>query len=428
MRVGAINFASGEATFAYADEWLNLRGRFPVSLTIPLGRGIASSTTIITWLMNLLPEGDALETLGRRFGVSQNDVLALMEIVGRDTAGALSIGRPRGRGGAEYRPIPTPAALDRIIEELPRRPFLAGDEGISMSLSGAQKKLPIAWDNGGFSIPLNGAPSTHIIKPDNPNLYGSVQNEALCMVLARRVGFQVAEVTTGLAGRRSYLLVSRYDRVHRSGAWRRLHQEDFCQAMTIPPVAKYQHNMSAYPGPGLADLVGVVKRHMTGLDITRFVDAVIFNVLITNVDSHAKNYSIMLRGNGVSLAPLYDLMCGDAWPEVTENLPQDIGGKRRARHVHQRHWRRMADECGLNATAIVRRVGELGGLVLAALGPSVDEVCAMPAGDHPMLSAFARAIQERCKTVLQNLEVKTGDEPETEDIGHIMDDFAPSGG
>ncbi|WP_255360431.1 HipA domain-containing protein [Brevundimonas sp. KM4] len=107
-----------------------------------------------------------------------------------------------------------------------------------MSLAGAQDKLPVALLNGQIVIPLDGAPSTHILKPDNPRLPGSVQNEALCMLLAARCRLPTASVTTGRAGDRSYLLVDRYDRAGHAPAATRLHQEDFCQALRLPPGAK----------------------------------------------------------------------------------------------------------------------------------------------------------------------------------------------
>jgi hypothetical protein len=96
------------------------------------------------------------------------------------------------RGEPAYRAIPDADALERILNELPARPFLVGEDGVSMSLAGAQEKLPVAVIDGRIAVPTNGAPSTHILKPDNPRLPGSVQNEALCMVLARRIGLNVA--------------------------------------------------------------------------------------------------------------------------------------------------------------------------------------------------------------------------------------------
>jgi serine/threonine-protein kinase HipA len=35
--------------------------------------------------------------------------------------------------------------LERLIDGLPNKPFLVGDEGVSMSLAGAQTKLAAAF-------------------------------------------------------------------------------------------------------------------------------------------------------------------------------------------------------------------------------------------------------------------------------------------
>ena len=112
---------------------------------------------------------------------------------GGDTAGALAFGLPR-EGGNMFRTVASDAALARIIDDLHQRPFLVGDDDVSMSLAGAQDKLPVALVDGEIAIPIYGTPSTHILKPDNPRLKGSVQNEALCMVLAALVGLDVAAI------------------------------------------------------------------------------------------------------------------------------------------------------------------------------------------------------------------------------------------
>ena len=102
---------------------------------------------------------------------------------------------------------------ERLIEGLPNKPFLAGEEGVSMSLAGVQTKLAVAIDDAGrVCVPINGSPSTHILKPDSPRLRGGVQNEAFCLALARRLKIPTPNFTTGRAGKRSYLLVQRYDR------------------------------------------------------------------------------------------------------------------------------------------------------------------------------------------------------------------------
>ncbi len=366
---------------------------------------------VVPWLMNLLPEGDPLRAMTRALGVAREDVLALIAATGRDLAGALSIGVPLTADKPGYRPVTTSRDLERIIAELPAKPFLVGEDGISMSLAGVQEKLPVAVIDGSIAIPVNGASSSHILKPDSPRLAGSVQNEALCMVLARRCRLNVASVMTGLADSRSYLLVKRYDRIGEGLAIRRLHQEDFCQALGRPPSAKYEHNQSGMRGPSLAEMFDVIRTHMTARDTNRLLDAIIFNIAAGNVDSHAKNYSILLLGQRAELAPLYDLMSGLDWAQITQNHAQDIGGQRRGRHIYGGHWRRMAEDCGLSRTGVLRRLDEVLTRLLAELPLALEEVAAMPAGPGPLLGQFGTSIGERARLVQANAH-REGDDTE----------------
>jgi serine/threonine-protein kinase HipA len=403
--VGNITPAEDGPSFAYDPRWPKTRGAFPVSLGMPLDGGPFGSGTLLPWLANLLPEEGNLLAIGRNLGVSPQDTIGILERIGRDTAGALTIGRLREGEVPGYRPISGEAGLERIIDELPAKPFLAGEDGVSMSLAGAQDKLPVAlMADGTLGIPVNGAPSTHILKPDaRRRLWGSVQNEALCMTLSALCRLKTAKVTIGKAGERSYLLVTRYDRVERNGRRLRIHQEDFCQALGKPPGAKYERNRSGVKGPRLIDMFAVVDTHLTAADRTRLLDAVIFNILICNTDAHAKNYSILLTGRGFSLAPLYDLMCAATWENVTRNLSQTIAGKDRGDYVMGRHWQRMADECGFNRTMILQRVEALAEKARRNIPQAVESVRAMPGGGHPLLGDFAAAIESRCRTVVRNL-------------------------
>lgn len=388
----------------YREDWRTAARAFPASLSMPLGQAEWPPEIALPWLMNLLPEGEPLRAMQRALGVAQEDVLSMISATGGDLAGALSVGAPRP-GGGEYRAIPGPAALETIIGELPRKPFLVGDDGVTMSLAGAQEKVPVALTDEGLAIPVNGAPSTHILKPDNPRLPGSVQNEALCMILAARCGLSVAPVVTGRAGDRTYLLVDRYDRRGRpEDGVSRLHQEDFCQALGRPPGAKYERNQVGTRGPSLADMFGLVREHMTAVDITRLLDAAIFNIAVGNVDSHAKNYSILLTAGSASLAPLYDLMSGLSWGGITQNHAQAVGDQTRGRHIQGRHWRRMAQACGLAQAATVRRVGSVSARLLAELDTAAEQVAAMPAGAGPMLDVFVADIRERARLVGLNAQ------------------------
>jgi len=152
-------------------------------------------------------------------------------------------------------------------------------------------------------------------------------------------------------------------------------------------------------------MFGLVRMHMTAVDTTRLLDAVIFNVAIGNVDSHAKNYSVLLPPDRPGLAPLYDLMSGLDWPNITQNHAQDIGGQRRGRHIYGRPWRRMAQEAGLAPAASVRRVAQVAGEVLRQLPAAVAEVSGMPAGGE-WLNRFAAAIAHRAALVRDHAQVE----------------------
>ncbi len=410
-RVGTIDVDKNGPCFSYDPDWIALRGAFPISTTMPLKSECIASDIFLPWAANLLPESEQLRTLGQLLGMARSDVIGLLSAIGGDTAGALSIGQPGRTASVQWRPAGKPDDLARMMDELPSKPFLVGDEGVSMSLAGVQTKLAVAVDDtGDICIPMNGSPSTHILKPDSPRLWGGVQNEAFCLTLARRLKIPTPNITTGQAGKRTYLLVQRYDRTVVGGRWRRLHQEDYCQALGRPPSAKYESNQTGVPGPKLKDMFEVTRRHLPPTDIVRLLDMVVFNVLACNTDAHAKNYSIMIRGNGASLAPMYDVMCGEAWENVTKNLAQKIANKAQGDDLKGRHWQQFARECGLNPKQVLERVSILAKSAIAEASSAESEVAAMPAGEHPILNRTRHALERRAHLLLAQLQ-EIRDEP-----------------
>jgi serine/threonine-protein kinase HipA len=217
-------------------------------------------------------------------------------------------------------------------------------------------------------------------------------------------------VTTGQAGKRTYLLVKRFDRTEVSDRWRRLHQEDYCQALGKPPSAKYEANQTGIRGPALEDMFELTRRHMPSIDIVHLLDMVVVNVLACNTDAHAKNYAIIIRGNGASIAPMYDLMCGEVWENVTKNLAQKIAGKSRGDHLNGRDWQQFARECGLNPRQVLDRVGTLAKSALAEAEAAASEVAAMPAGTHEVLDQTREAVERRARILLAQLQ-ELGDDP-----------------
>jgi serine/threonine-protein kinase HipA len=135
--------------------------------------------TTHAWLMNLLPEENALRLVGATLEVDDYDVFAMLETMGGDLAGALQIG-PHNVVPAKmpgYRKL-TDEELYDCLKRLPDRPLLVGEDGVHMSAAGAQDKLPVGkYKDGTYALPLNGAASTYIIKPTSKRFRDSVQNE-----------------------------------------------------------------------------------------------------------------------------------------------------------------------------------------------------------------------------------------------------------
>ncbi|WP_082766914.1 type II toxin-antitoxin system HipA family toxin [Bosea sp. PAMC 26642] len=396
LRVAAIAEVDREIALTYDPDWLSRPAAFPISVTMPLRAEPYGARDVVPWLANLLPENH-LQQIGQILGVAPQDILGILSQIGRDTAGALSFGFQR-EGKDSFHVVESEDELERIISDLPIRPMLAGERGVSMSLAGAQEKLGVALVDGRIAIPLDGTPSTHILKPDVATMKASVQNEAFCLTLAGLVGLDAAKVTTGRAKARSYLLVERYDRSISARGTQRIHQEDLAQTLGIFPRHKYEYSPLAgqgevRSGPGLVDLFGAVERHVgPGARLT-FLDALIFNTVCGNTDAHAKNYSILIGASGSTrLAPLYDVLCAKIWPHITTTMAQKLGERRIGAEVLGSDWQILARSVGLNSAQTLKAVDDLCGRIVDRAGEAFDAVVAMPAGGHELLDRTRDAV------------------------------------
>jgi serine/threonine-protein kinase HipA len=424
LQVGAVSVSEdGSLGFSYSDRWLATRGAFPLSCTMPLRTESFDSATISPWLANLLPEERQLAILTRSFGLDRADTLALLKEIGGDTAGALSFGTPSERSAWAYTPLTEfygiadpQEALRRHFEDLKTRPFLAGEEGVRLSLAGGQEKsalavldpegtpvlrLPQAGDI--IAIPRHGAPSTLIFKPDNPELPGIVENETYCLSLAGAIGINAAKVTVLPARERKAICVLRYDRrIGRNGELQRIHQEDFAQANGVPPGRKYEHG--TVKGPDLATLLAT-GRHLPSRDALALLDQLIFNILVANTDAHAKNYSLVLPiGGEARLAPLYDVSTVLPWPRVAQYFAQNIAGrKRKPGEVDARHWDAIATTSSYRPGDVRRRVQDLVDAMIAHRVAVTEAVAALPGTTRGYVEEAAALIEDNALRIAGRL-------------------------
>lgn len=99
-------------------------------------------------------------------------------------------------------------------------------------------------------------PTTHILKPFAGTFRRIGIVEQMTMYAADVLGNRVARSELVRIGEWDVLVSERYDRAVMNGEWRRLHQEDICQALSVPPSKKYQHRDG---GPGVAAVAGLVR-------------------------------------------------------------------------------------------------------------------------------------------------------------------------
>ncbi len=381
----------GEMIFGYAESWLENPEAVPLSHSLPLRKEQFSRRECRGFFSGILPEGGKREIVARNLGISARNDFAMLEEIGGECAGAVTFmpaGEPLPARDYQYRNLSN-QELANILKELPRRPLMAGEDGVRLSLAGAQDKIAVHVKDGQLSIPLGNAPSTHILKPAIDRFEGVVFNEALCMTLARITDLPAANVEIHTAGNIDYLLVERYDRTHAAeGNVHRLHQEDFCQALGIASENKYQNE----GGPSLKNCFALLREVSSApvIDLQRLLDAVIFNFLVGNNDAHGKNFSFIYEGGEARLAPLYDIVCTLYYPELSKKMAMKIGGEYKTDMIFPRHFEKLAEEAGLARPLVRSRVPELADHVIAGL----DEIGI----EHDVADGVKKLIRELCKS------------------------------
>lgn len=364
----------GRLRFRYFEEWRSHPKAAPLSISLPLQKEAFPQKQARPFFAGLLPEESNRDLIAKMLGVSKNNDFGLLDGIGGECAGAVSL-LPVGAVPAASKPpagqVFDEEALSKMFSELPKRPLMVGESGLRLSLAGAQSKIAVSRLGDAYALPLDNTPSTHILKPSSPHFAGLVENECFCMKLAAALGLAVAKVRVSRAGPISFLEVERYDRrLHPDGSVERLHQEDFCQALGIPPELKYQ----AEGGPGFKRCFELVRAvsSVPALDLLLLFDAAVFNFLIGNGDAHGKNFSLLHSSSGIRLAPLYDLVCTQAYPELSPIMAMKIGGERNPGRIRLTHWSEFASEAGLGMAVAMRRIRLFAERTLKAIDEVAD--------------------------------------------------------
>jgi serine/threonine-protein kinase HipA len=402
-RVGTLAVVDGRLNFCYASGWLLHPDAVALSASLPLQADPFDERKARPFFAGLLPEGQMRRLIAQQLQVSGQNDFALLDHIGGECAGAVTFLEPDQALPAHTDHVQWLSAEDvvAILDELPRRPMLAGKDDLRLSLAGVQDKLPVVFDGARIGLPRAGTPSSHILKPAIQAVEYSVINEGFCMALAEAMQLEPAKSKVHAVLDRSFLLVERYDRfIDAQGRRQRLHQEDFCQALGVVPETKYQNE----GGPDLAQCFDLVRRltRPSAPQILRLFDYVIFNALIGNHDAHAKNFSLLYSGRTPVLAPLYDTLSTAVYPTLTPKMAMKIGSKYKFSEVQARHWDQFAAAMGLARAQAKRRILELA----KSLPPTARMLWSGPGhrfAGHPVVERIVALIDQRCALTIQRL-------------------------
>ena len=397
-----------------------------LSVSMPPAEEVYGDARLQPWLWGLLPDNaDVLARWGRDFGVSVASPFPLLGThVGHDCAGAVQFCTPEEvddlvgrRGEIAWLTEAEIASRLRTLRADSTSWLGPGFTG-QFSLGGAQAKTALhhapakghAHENQGgrarWGAPTGSVPTTHILKPAVAGFEAQNINEHLCLAAARELGLSAAKTRIETFEDERAIVVERFDRTTRDGALIRVHQEDLCQALSIPPARKYQSDGGPTPGQ-VAELIrSTIPGPDAETDVWRFADALAFNWLIEGTDADAKNYSLLLAGNQIRMAPLYDIasiLPYDDSDGYKVKLAMKVGTDYKLRRTDRRSaWEHAADELKLDRDRLITRVLDLAERTPAAFVQAMEDsdVGELSTDLPDRLVALVSERSERCGAAL----------------------------
>lgn len=360
QQAGIVRDAREAMTFAYDPGWIDA-GRPPLSHSLPFDVD-PSAPAVRAFFGGLLPEAAPRDMLARQLGVSVGNEFALLEQIGGDCAGAVSLLPPGEQPGSRPGAVTWLAdeEVAQLVDELPQRPMHADESGeFRLSLAGAQDKLPVVVDpeSGQIGLTTGRQPSTHVLKTPIAGLPATVLNEAFCLALGEALDVGAVRAEPRRVAGRELLLVERYDREVVDGVTQRLHQEDVCQALGVPSERKYQRE----GGPGLADCFALVDAVATvpARGKQQLLDAWALSFLVGNHDAHGKNISLLYAHEQTAVAPIYDVLSSVVYRKVKpmdRKMAMHVGGEYRPAYLRPRHLDRLLHDAGVSPRLARRRL------------------------------------------------------------------------
>ncbi len=393
-----------EIHFAYSDAWLKSTEAFPISISLPLD-GSFSTASSHHFFVNLLPEGSVREQICKSLKISPGNDFALLKAIGGDCAGALTISDSEDVDLSEPEPRYEAITAEQLAIWSLGKPSVfsdvTGQNDIRLSLAGAQDKLPVHMEGNQVFVPQGNTPSTFILKFASPHYSHLPENEAFISTLAKQIGLPAVDVRLLKTERGSIGVIARYDRQLADGGWRRLHQEDFCQAIGMSASRKYEKE----GGPSLKQCADIIRQHaaLPLVDLQKLLHWTLFNLFIANADAHGKNLSLLYSGSGSpTLAPFYDLVCTRNYKNLSREMAMKLGGAWDPDLVTTTHFEELAHDLGFRPKLVTDLAVEFAEKIRDAL-PTAIEIFSNRFGQSPVLERLPIIIRKQIRRVRSQL-------------------------
>lgn len=356
----------GGMAFQYAADYTARTDAVPLSLSLPLQAEPFADFAARPYFQNLLQENDQLQAVIDRERLSRDDIVGLLYHLGGDCAGAVSC-LPAGAA-----PIKVPGSLATDYDFLSPTEIAAIARNLAANgtipdgtrdpspVAGIQPKIALVVSpDGRFALPKpgRGAPTTHLMKVPRQRDAREVVLEAGASRLAAACGLDVAIAHVIDLDGVAALIVQRFDRTFSvDGLIRRIHQEDFAQALGLPPSLKYERNGDSRRAFNFEAILSVLtKCAPAAAALDAFLHAAFFNLAIGNTDNHAKNHALLYdQGSAPRLAPLYDLVPIRISDRYIHDLAFRIGEATTAEHLSARDVALFLNQAGMTKAAARR--------------------------------------------------------------------------
>lgn len=372
-RVGVWSQTRGSSSFQYDPAWTEAADRRRLSLSLDFSPDNAShkGAVVDDYFDNLLPDSEPIrQRLQSRFGADSRQAFDLLQAIGRDCVGAVQL-LPEDEAPADVEKVKyeelDEAGVEKAIAAMLSGGRILGhveDEEFRISIAGAQEKTALLRNKEKWCRPLGTTPTTHILKLPlglvgnlQADMKDSVENEWLCLQLMAAFGLNTAKAEVATFGKYKVLVVERFDRIWQGSKWiARRPQEDFCQALGLPGMRKYEKD----GGPGMKAVLDVLAFSANAaLDRRDFVKGQLLFWLLAATDGHAKNFSLFHEAGGTyRMTPYYDVL--SAWPIIGKGanhlawqkaeLAMAVRSKNahwKLKEIQPRHWKGVAREAGL---------------------------------------------------------------------------------